>query len=181
MKRASSFFDFHTNKHTKRMVTLHDSSSERLTQLSSSHSPTLKKSFETAKADHNLILSPTYIKKPANHTISKIFTSDFWTPTMKLQYKKLSEGKLTQSPGGKSVRSPVLCIPILEERFKRTCFDDLPKSDPRNISKLENLEKIIKECNEARTKNLRISKDLHTKAKIMRRDLINAKNFIRLR
>ena len=162
------------------MVTLRDNGTDRLSQLSSSHSPTLKKSFETAKACHNLIISPTYIKKPANKTISKIFTSDFWTPTMKLQYKKLSEGKLTQSPSGKSIRSPVLCIPILEERFKRTCFEDLPKSD-RNVSKLENLDKIIKECNEARTKNLRISKDLHTKSKIMKRDLTNAKNFIRLR
>jgi hypothetical protein len=176
MKRASSFFEFQTPKHVKRQVTFNDTSTERVPQLSSSHSPTLKKS---SQADHNLIVSPAYIKKPANNIISKIFTSDFWTPTMKLQYKKLSEGKLTQSPGGKSARSPVLCIPILEERFKRTYLDDLPKSDPRNVSKLDNLDKIIKECREARTKNLMLGKDLHSKSKILKKELMITKKSLR--
>jgi hypothetical protein len=179
MKRSTSYFERNTQKHTKRTITFNEINVERTVQLSSSLSPTSKKLFETVKSDHNLIVSPAYIKKPANSIISKIFTSDFWTPTMKLQYKKLSEGKLTQSPGGKKARSPVLCIPLLEEKFKRT-FDDYPKSDARNYTKVENLDKIIQECRAARNTNLRLGKDLHLKRETMRKEFMSVKKSIKL-
>lgn len=173
MKRSYSLFEGNHHKQLKRLTTWNDQA-EYQNEITTPQNKLIQK---PKKLGPMPLLSARSFKPIS----SKILTSDFWTPTMKLQLRKLSESNPFES--GNIKKAPILARFLPDEKFKRirvqaescesvkvdidTVNGDLFRGGSKSklSQNIVSLDRIIEDCDEQRGKNKKLSNDIFSKRK----------------
>lgn len=186
MKRSYSLYEGNPHKHLKRLTTLNEPAEYK----SDFATPQNRLIQKPKKLDPMPLLSARSFKPIS----SKILTSDFWTPTMKLQLRKLSENNPIAS--GKIKKAPILARFLPDDKFKRiraeeqTCESvkvdidtvngELFRRDSKSklSQNIMSLDQIMEDCEDQRGKNKKLSKDIFCKRKFFSDEFHKIKNSI---